>query len=161
MAITASGLYSKVIIAAFNATQLAIDLSLATHKIALYANTITPDFEATAANAAFGQGAYATGEVFGTGWATGGVALSAAATGATSTSPTLTSTGGTVSYGMGNVAVSATTLTNARGALLYADALSGDPGIVFVNFGADYSTNNGVFGVNWTGGVCFSWDVTP
>ncbi len=161
MAITVSGLYSKVIIARFNATQLAIDLSLTTHKLALYANTITPDFEASVATAAFGAGAYASGEVFGTGWATGGIALSAAATGASSTAPTLTSTGGTVTYDMNDVAVAATTLTNARGCLLYADALSGDPGIVFVNFGADYSTNNGVFGITWNAAGVFTWDVTP
>lgn len=161
MAITASGLFCKIFTDVLDATQLAIDLSLTSHKLALYANTITPDFEATAANSAFGAGAFATGEVFGTGWATGGVALSAAAAGATSTAPTLNSAGGVMTYDMGDVAVAETTLTNARGALLYADALSGDPAIVFVNFGADYSTNNGVFGINWNVAGCFTVDLTP
>lgn len=161
MAITASGLFCKIMVDVFDASQTAIDLSLTTHKIALYANTITPDFEASAANAAFGAGAFASGEVFGTGWVTGGVALSAAATGASSTAPTLASTGGLMTYDMNDVAVASTTLTSAQGALIYADALSGDPGIVFVNFGGPYSTNNGVFGINWNAAGVFTVDWTP
>ena len=47
-------------------------------------------------------------------------------------------------------AASATTLTNARAALVYANALTGKNGIVLVNFGADYSTNNGVFAITWS-----------
>ncbi|OHV42183.1 hypothetical protein BBK14_11210 [Parafrankia soli] len=161
MAVTASGLFVATFIDVLDATQLAIDLSLATHKLALFSNSITPDFDASAANAAYGAGQYASNEVSGTGWAAGGVALSAAAAGATSTSPTLTGATGTMTYDMGDVAVSGTTLTSARCALLYADALAGNNAIVLVNFGADYSTSNGIFGITWAAGGVFSVDWTP
>lgn len=155
MAITASGLYVATFIDVLDATQLAIDLSLASHKIALYNNTHTPNYS--------GNGAYtATNEVSGTGWAAGGVALSAAAAGATSTAPTLTeSPTGSLMYDMADISVASTTLTNARGCLIYADALAGNDGIVFVNFGADYSTTNGTFGIQWAATGVFAIDLTP
>lgn len=157
MAITASGLFVPNFIDVLDATQLALDLSLTTHKIALYNNTHTPDYS--------GTGAYtAVNEVSGTGWAAGGVTLATAAAGGTSTTPTLTeSPAGTMMYDMADVSVATTTLTNARGALIYADALvtPADPGIVFINFGADYSTNAGTFGIQWAAGGVFSVDLTP
>lgn len=155
MTVTASGLYVANWIDVLDATQLAFDLSLATHKIALLSNAATPNFSTD-------TGWSSTNEVSGTGWASGGVALSAAAAGASSTSPTLTeSPTGTMMYDMNDVAVSSTTLTNARAARIYADALSGDPLIVLINFGADFSTSNGTFGIQWAAGGVFTIDLTP
>ena len=155
MAWTVSGLYVANFIDVLDATQLAIDLSLATHKMALYNNTKTPNFSSDV-------GYSATNEVSGTGWAAGGVALSAAASGGGSTSPTLTeSPTGSMMYDMADVAVSATTLTNARGLVLYADALAGDNNIVGVNFGADYSTVAGIFAIQWAAAGVFAIDLTP
>jgi len=155
MAITVSGLYVANFIDIVDATQLAIDLSLTTHKIALYNNTKTPNFSTDV-------GYSATNEVSGTGWAAGGVALSAAAAGATSTAPTVTeSPTGTLMYDMNDVSVASTTLTNARGMLIYADALAGDNGIVLVNFGADFSTMAGTFGVQFASGGVLNVDLTP
>lgn len=161
MSVTASGLFTATWQDILDATQLAIDLSLTTHKLALFSNSITPDFDASAANAAYGAGQYASNEVSGTGWAAGGVALSAAASGGGSTSPTLTISSGSLIYDMGDVAVSGTTLTNARCVLLYADALAGNNAILLVNFGGDYSTSNGIFGIQWAAGGVFSLDLTP
>jgi hypothetical protein len=155
MAVTASGLYLANFVDVLDATQLAIDLSLASHKLALLNNTATPNFstDVTWNN---------TNEVAGTGWVTGGIALSAAAAGATSTAPTLTeSPTGTIMYDMNDVAVSSTTLTNARAARLYADALAGDNLIFLVNFGADFSTSNGTFGIQWAATGCLTLDITP
>lgn len=157
MAITASGLYVATFVDVLDATQLAIDTSLATHKLALFSNSITPNFTT---DTAYGVSPYDANEVSGTGWASGGVALSAAASGGGSTSPTTTASSGSLVYDMGDVAVSGTTLTNARGVLLYADALAGNNAIVLVNFGADYSTNNGIFGITW-GSSVFAIDLTP
>lgn len=155
MAFSASGLYVANWIDILDATQLAVDLSLATHKLALYTNTHTPNFSTDV-------GYSATNEVSGTGWAAGGVALSAAASGGGSTSPTLTeSPTGTIMYDMADVAVSGTTLTNARGVILYADALAGDNKIVGITFGADYSTNAGIFSIAWNAAGVFAIDATP
>ncbi len=155
MTINNSGLYVANLIDVLDSTQLAFDLSLATHKIALATNAHTPNFSTD-------TGWSNTNEVAGTGWVTGGIALSAAAAGATSTAPTVTeSPTGTIMYDMNDIAVSSTTLTNARAARIYADALTGDPLICLINFGADFSTNNGVFGIQWPSGGVFNWDVTP
>jgi hypothetical protein len=160
MAVTASGLFLPTWIDIVDATQLAIDLTLTSHKVALYNNTITPNFSA---DTAFGVAPYNANEVFGTGWATGGVALSAAAAGATSVAPTVTeSPSGTLMYDWTNdLSVASTTLTNARCALLYADALAGNNAIVLINFGADYSTNNGTFGLSPAVAGVFTIDLTP
>jgi hypothetical protein len=159
MAITVSGLYVANWIDILDATQLAIDTSLTTHKLALYNNTLTPNFSS---DVGYGAAPFTSNEVSGTGWASGGVALSAAASGATSTSPTTTeSPTGTLMYDMGDVAVSGTTLTNARGVVLYANALTNKNAIVLINFGADYSTNNGIFGITWAAGGVFNIDLTP
>lgn len=142
----ASGWYTQNMLDTLDASQIALDLTLATHRIVLYNNTRTPAFDTSSAYTA-------TNEVSGTGWAAGGVLLSAAAAGATSTAPTLTISPATVMmWDMGDVAVSSTTLTNARGCDFYADALTtpvADPLILEVSFGADYSTVNGTFGIQW------------
>lgn len=158
MAITASGLYVATFVDVLDATQLAIDTSLTSHKLALFSNSITPNFTS---DTAYGVAPYDANEVSGTGWAAGGVALSAAASGGGSTSPTTAASSGSLVYDMNDVAVSGTTLTSARGALLYADALAGNNAIVLINFGADYSTNNGVFGITWHTDGVFRLDLTP
>lgn len=155
MAVTVSGLYLANMVDVFDATQLAIDLSLTSHKIALLSNSATPNFSTDASW-------NSTNEISGTGWASGGIALSAAAAGATSTSPTLTeSPTGTMMYDMGDISVATTTLTNARAARIYADALAGDNLIVLINFGADYSTVAGTFGITWNALGVFTVDWTP
>lgn len=155
MAVTVSGLYVANWVDILDATQLAIDLSLATHRITLKNNTATPNFSTDVSY-------NTTNEVSGTGWAAGGVLLSAAAAGATSTAPTLTeSPTGTAMYDMNDVAVSSTTLSAARAAQIYADALAGDNLIVLVNFAADFSTSNGTFGIQWAATGVFTIDLTP
>jgi hypothetical protein len=149
MAITASGIYCTTFMDVFDTTQLAIDLDLETHKGALFNNSVTPDFSA---DTAYGVAPYNANEVTGTNWASGGVVL---------TGTTLSILTGTVIFDATDVSVASTTITNARGYLLYADVLAGDRAIVLVNFGADYSTVNGTFGVVWAAGGIASWDLTP
>ena len=103
-----------------------------------------------------------TNEVSGTGWASGGIALSAAAAGGTSTVPTNTaSPTGSYMYDMGDISVASTTLTNARAARIYADALAADNLIVLIDFDADYSTVNGTFGIQWASTGVYAFDLTP
>jgi hypothetical protein len=152
VAITASGLFVGTFVDVLDTTQLALDLDLETHKGALYDNTITPDFDASAANAAYGAGAYASGEVTGTNWAAGGVAL---------TGTTVTGASGTLTFDATDVSVASTTISGARGYLLYADALAGNNAILLVNFGADYATVNGTFAITWNASGLATLDLTP
>lgn len=150
MAVTASGLFVATWIDILDTTQLAVDLDLETHKVALFSNSITPNFST---DTAYGVAPYNANEVSGTGWSAGGVALTGTAV---SESPT-----GTLMWDATDVSESGTTLTNARCALIYADALAGNNAIVLVNFGADYSTVSGTFGITWASGGIFTIDLTP
>jgi hypothetical protein len=149
MAITASGLYCATFMDAWDTTQLALDLDLETHKGALFTNSITPNFST---DTAFGVSPYDANEVSGTGWAAGGIAL---------TGTNLAISSGTITFDATDVSQSGTTLTNARGYLLYADALGGNNAILLVNFGADYSTVSGTFAIVWNASGIATWDMTP
>lgn len=149
MAITVSGLYVATFVDALDTTQLALDLDLETHKGALFSNSITPNFTT---DTAYGVSPYDANEVTGTNWAAGGVAL---------TGTTFLGSGGTATFDATDVSVATTTLTNARGYLLYADALAGNNAIVLVNFGADYSTVAGTFAITWNASGIFAIDLTP
>lgn len=150
MAVTASGWFVATMVDVFDTTQLAIDLDLETHKIALFNNTITPNFDT---DTAYGVAPYATNEVTGTNWAAGGVAL-------TGTTVTISPTG-TMMFDAADVSVASTTLTNARCGLIYADVLAGNNAIILVNFGADYSTVAGTFGITWSALGVGTVDWTP
>ena len=150
MGVTASGLYVATFRDVLDTTQLAVDMDLETHKGALFSNTITPNFDT---DTAFGVAPYNANEVFGTGWATGGVVL-------TTTDFTISPTG-TLMYDATDVSVAGTTLTGARCYLLYADALAGNNALVLVNFTADFSTVNGTFGIQWAATGLLTIDLTP
>jgi hypothetical protein len=149
MAITASGLYVATFVDLLDTTQLAIDLDLETHKGALFSNSITPNFTT---DTAYAVSPYDANEVTGTNWASGGVAL---------TGTTILGSGGTATFDATDVSVATTTLTNARGYLLYADALGGNNALLLVNFGADYSTVAGTFAITWNASGIFTLDLTP
>lgn len=164
MAITASGLYVVTWIAKLNQT-LAIDMSLASHKFALFDNTITPNFST---DTAYGVAPYNAHEVISTTGGTypaGGVPLSTASAGLSTAIPgggTLTeSPTGSIKYDLNDFAVSSTTIANAYGGQLYADALAGNNAILLVNFASPVNTGGGTFTVQWAAGGIFVWDVTP
>jgi hypothetical protein len=145
MAWTASGLYVLTFIDVLDATDLAINLDLETHKLALYNNTNTPNFSTETVYTT-------TNEETGTNWPAGGVVL----TGTTvSESPA-----GSLMFDATDVSVASTTLVGVRGCKIYADAL-GDQLIVGVNFGADYATTNGTFAISWATAGIFAIDLTP
>jgi hypothetical protein len=153
MTVSFSGLYVKTFQTALNNT-IALDVELETHKGALFTDTITPNF---ATDTAYAVAPYNANEVISAGpWPTGGVVL-------TGTTFDIATTAGTLIYDATDVSVASTTLTNAKCYLLYADALT-DQCIVLVNFGANFSTVNGTFGIQWaapaSGGV-FNIDLTP
>jgi hypothetical protein len=150
MAVTASGLFVATWIDVVDTTQLALDLDLETHKVAMFTNSITPNFST---DTAYGVSPYNANEVSGTGYSSGGTALT---TTAVSESPT-----GTLMWDAADTSWTTSTITNARCALIYADALAGNNAIVLVNFGADYSTSAGTFTIQWASGGIFTIDLTP
>lgn len=171
MAFTASGLYVVTLQEAMKETSITgtggLDYRLATAKIALHSNSLTQgtapiNYSATDVSWAN------TNEVSGTGWAAGGVLLSAAAAGATSVVPTLAEgTAGSIRYDHTNdISVATTTLSNARGCIIYLDSITApatldDAMMVAVTFGADYSTTAGTFAITWSATGIFEIDITP
>lgn len=151
MAVTQSGLY----IATWRNDMIgshAINWDLETHKCALLTNASTPDFSAVQASAVIGGAGHT--QASGTGYTAGGALL----TGTTvSESPS-----SVLMFDADDVSWAASTIAGARAALIYADAITSpvaDPAIVLINFGADYSTNNGTFTVQWASSGIFTWDL--
>jgi hypothetical protein len=97
-------------------------------------------------------------EIFGTGWATGGIAMSAAAAGSTSVTTTATQFGSGpygIQYGWTNpVSVASTTLTGIYGFIIYNHAATAPvtkPQILLIYVGTGYNTVAGTFGITPSG----------
>ena len=152
MAFPASGLFVTTFVDALDATQLAIDLDVDTHKVALFTNSVTTADLVT--DTAYGVGAWASNEVpNATGYTTGGALL---------TVTTFLSTGaGVVTWDADNTPWTSSTFSAVRGCLIYADALAGDRGLVAVNFGADYAVTSGTFTIQWNASGIFTIDLIP
>lgn len=116
----------------------------------MFTNSITPNFST---DTAYGVAPYNANEVSGTGYTAGGTALTGTAV---SESPA-----GTLMWDASDVSWTTSTISAARCALIYADALAGNNAIVLVNFGADYSTSAGTFTIQWASGGIFTIDLTP
>lgn len=151
MAFPSSGLFVVTFVDVLDTTQLALDLDLETHKIALFTNSVTGADLTT--DTAYGVGAWGSNEVSGTGYTAGGAAL----TGTTYTH----GSGGVVTFDATDWTLSSATLTNVRGVLAYADALAGNNGICAVNLGADYAVTAGTLTVQWNAAGIFYHDLIP
>ena len=151
MAATASGLYVLNWIDILDATQLAVDLSLTTNKVALFTSSITaPNFST---DTAYGVAPYNANEASGTGYTSGGNVVA---------SPTVTeSPTGTLMYDIADSSWATSTITNAQFALVYADALAGNNAIVGIYLGGIYSTVAGTFLITWAAGGVFTIDLVP
>lgn len=142
-----SGMYLVTWIDVLDATQLAIDTSLTTHKIAMYTNTLSPNFSTDSAYSA-------TNEVSGTGYTAGGQVI---------VSPTTTeSPTGTIMYDLGDQIWASPTTVTARGAIEYADALAGNNLMFAWTFGgSDIVSTAGTFTIAWNALGAATWDITP
>lgn len=141
----ASGIYTATIRdALLNA--IALDLNAETHKVAMYTNTLTPNFDADPSSYS------STNEVSGTGYTAGGQALPGT---------TLAIASGILTFDATDSAWASSTISNARGAIVYADPLAPKANIVAVNFGADYSTVAGTFTIQWNALGIFTVDLVP
>jgi hypothetical protein len=112
-----------------------IDLNSDTLKLMLVTSAYTPDASADS------KRSHVTNEVSGTGYSSGGAALSGA---------TVTQSGATAYLDAADVSWPASTIT-ARGAVLYKSTGSAtdDNLIAYIDFGSDRSSSSGTFGVNW------------
>lgn len=151
MAWTTSGLYVATWIDSLDATQCLLDLSLTTHKWAMYDNSKTPNFETDAAYTT-------TNEVSGTGYTAGGKAL-------TGLNPAVSNVSGTLKYTHDAISWTTATIT-AYGATLYADANTAGNGvadalIVGVYFGGAYTSTAGTFTITPHANGVFTIDLTP
>jgi len=149
MAITAQGLFGLTFMDAWDTTQLALDLDLETHKGALFTDTVTPDFTT---DTAYNVSPYDANETSGGSWSAGGIALTGTA---------LTVAAGTMKYDATDVSVATSTVTNAMGYLLYADALGGNNAILLVDFETAVTTSSGTLQITWDAAGIFTWDYTP
>jgi hypothetical protein len=150
MAFANSGLFIPTWMDALDASQLALNLDLDTHKVAMFTNSITsPNFST---NTAYGSAPFNANEVSGTAYIAGGALL---------TGTTLTdSPSGTLKWDGDDVDWAASTISAARGAVAYADALT-DELIAAIAFGADYSTVAGLFRIQWHASGIVTIDITP
>ncbi len=146
MALSASGLIVATWLDVLDTTQLALDLDLETHRTALFTNSISNNLST---DTAYGASPFNANEASGAGYTAGGALL-------TTTTWVESGTPGTLKWDADDVAWTTST-TTARGALIYADALAGNNGILVVNFGADYSTIVGTFTIQWAAGGIFTW----
>lgn len=127
MAWTASGWYVDTLKLEF-IEDITFDLELDTHKVALYNNTLTPNFAASAP-------AYSTtNEITGTGYTAGGSVIA---------NTTVAVSGAYVVWDGDDITWTSSTLTGVRGANAYADSLAGNNLILGISFGTDYATNDG------------------
>lgn len=135
-----------------------LDLSLTTHKMAMVNSTYTGALNYDTA-AAWSS----TNEVTGTNWVTTGYTLATVQNGGTITPTIAGVAGGIVRYDMDDLARTSTTITNSRGIQIYADAITtptAKPIFVVVDFGADYSTTNGTFGITFSANGVFEIDLS-
>lgn len=143
MSWSASGVFRQALIDGLSGT-IVLNLDLETHKLALYNNSVTPDFDATAANSAYGAGTWSGNEISGTGYSAGGSAL---------TSTTVTGVaGGILMFDAADLSWTTASFTT-YGGLLYADALTtpvADQGILAVYFGGAYTVTVGTFTIQWS-----------
>lgn len=150
MVFPASGLFVPTFRDALGTTQLAVDLDLETHRVALFTNSVVaPDLTT---DTAYGVAPWSANEVTGTGYTAGGALL----TGTTY----LHTSGGVVVWDANDPSWSTATIT-ARGALYYADALAGNNALVAQTFGADIVSTAGTFLITLAAGGIFSIDFVP
>lgn len=138
-----------------------LDWGSGTWNVALFPNTITPDYTVTAANFAYNAGVWTAAAELDdpANWPTGGPALTwGSATALTIESPAA----GQVKLDADDVSQSSTTITDARGCLIYMGSIAtpvADQGLLAVDFGSLFSTTNGTFAITWDANGVAYFDV--
>lgn len=153
MAITGSGIFVNNIGASLGDANLDLDLESETLiKVALFTNSVTPDYNASTANAAYGAGVWNANEVSGTGYTAGGLVL---------TTTTLTGSGGVLTFDSADPSWASSTLTGVRGALIYNNGLTPKSNFMLVDLTQDYATSNGTFLIQVSASGWAQLDLVP
>jgi hypothetical protein len=151
MSITVSGRFNKTTKDIY-ANDTAVDLLADTIKAALFNSSPTPDFDN---NTAYGASPFATNEITGTGYTSGGVALA---------TKTLTIVGGSLVFDSDDPSWSGATFSGARAVLIHDTTIAtpvADPALWLVTFGADFAVTAGVFSIQIAAGGWYNDDGTP
>jgi hypothetical protein len=152
---TPSGLFVQTFMKSFDATQLALNLVLTTHKVALFTNSLGASD--LTADVGYGAAPYNANETPNSGtYAAGGFTLA-------NTTYVHIATGLVAWDNTVDPNWTTATLT-ARGGLYYADALAGKNGIVAQNFGSDITSTAGTFTIvlaTPASGAIFGIDFVP
>lgn len=129
--------------------------SYANLKVALFDNTVTPNVDTDPQS--YNVAPWNAGEVTGTNWAAGGVALSLTGNGLTHAS------GGFLKFQAVNVSVASTTISTAAfGCLIYDNSLTPKLAICAVWFGGSgYTTAGTTMGITWPTGGIWTLDLQP
>lgn len=141
----ASGLYVATVRDSMK-NVIALDVTSVACKTAMYTNTLSPNFDADPSSYS------STNEVSGTGYTAGGLIIA---------SPTFTGSSGILTFDIADTSWAGSTITNARGAIIYADGLAPKANICAINFGADFSTVAGTFTIQWNASGVWSIDLVP
>jgi hypothetical protein len=145
MAWTVSGLYLVTWMDILDATQLPVDLTLTTYKIAMYNNTETPNYSTESLYSA-------TNEVSGAGYTAGGQVV---------ISPTVTeSPAGTLMFDLGDQVWASPTTVTAFGAKYYKTVTANNL-IAGINFSGSFTSTAGTFTIQWAATGVFTIDLTP
>jgi len=149
---TASGFFVASMVDMFDATQLALDFDLDTHRAALFTDALGATDLVT--NTAYGVAPWNANEVpNATGYTTGGNLL----TGTTY----VAGAAGATTFDAADTSWAASTFSAVRGTLIYADVLAGNNGILAVTFGADFAVTAGTFTIQWNASGIFTIDWIP
>jgi hypothetical protein len=149
----ASGIFVNNVGAALGAANLDLDLESETDiKIALFTNSVTPDFDASTSNAAYDAGVWNENEVSGSGYTGGGAVL---------TSTTLTGSSGVLTFDSADPSWTSSTLSGVRGCLIYNDALDPKSAFMAVTLGQDYATSAGTLLIQVSGSGWATLDLVP
>jgi hypothetical protein len=159
MAWSASGMFRQVFIDVLDKTLTGHDFDQASmFKVALFNNSVVPDFDTAAATSAYNTGTWLVANELtsSTDWPAGGkVLVNNDITGVA---------GGIAKLAADNLASgSAATMSNIYGCLIYLDAVTtpvADQGFCGVYFGGSaYSVTNGTFTIQWNASGIATLDV--
>lgn len=128
MTVSGSGSFGLTLKAGLNGG-IVLDLDLLTHKVAMFTNSVTPNFDT---DTAYAVSPWNANEVSGTGYTAGGFLLA---------NTTFAIVSGLLVWdNTVDPSWTTSTITNARCGLFYADALAGNNAIVLLDFGSNFST---------------------
>ncbi|MEV4245222.1 hypothetical protein AB0J63_17625 [Streptosporangium canum] len=142
----ASGLYAGTFMDIFDTTQLAVDFDREDHLWALYNPSKVPDYNVDAPVYS------STNEISGTGYVAKGKVVTGTA---------LSKLAGVLKYSSDAVQWPGSTLTNVRHVDMVADFTAGDPLIMGIDLGLNYSTSDGTLLITPHSSGLFTIDFTP